>query len=92
MNVFNKILQNEAVAATSLGNPSADYAAHRRRMNAMATMTGTRGFSVPPMEPRKDAQGFTRGDRKRAIRAATADKVSEYRAPEFRHSSAKGAA
>lgn len=91
MNVFNKVLAAEAEAATRLGNPSDNAAAFHRRMNAMATMTGTHGFRVPPLEPRKDAQGLTRGDRKRASRALAASKVTEARAPQFMHSHARRA-
>lgn len=89
MNAFSKVLTVEAESATRLGNPSADYGAHERRMNAMATMTGTAGFRVPPLAPKTDAQGKTRGDRKRELRVATAAKVSENRAPEFMHSAAR---
>ena len=91
MNVFNKVLAAEAEAATRLGNPSDNSASFHRRMNAMATMTGTHGFRVPPMEPRKDAQGKTRGDRKRASRALAASKVTEAREPQFMHSHARRA-
>lgn len=89
MNAFNKVLAAEAEAATRLGNPSDNSASFHRRMNAMATMTRTHGFRVPPMEPRKDAQVLTRGDRKRAARAIAASKVTEARAPQFMHSHAR---
>lgn len=71
MNVFSKILFGEAVEETRLGCPSSDYAALRRRMNRMATMTGMRGFHVPPEEPKVHPTfGTTRGQRKRARHAA----------------------
>jgi hypothetical protein len=89
LNAFNKVLAAEASAATRLGNPSENSAAFHRRMNAMATMTGTHGFPVPPLEPRKDAQGKTRGQRKRAARAKAMAKVGEVRAPQFMHSHAR---
>lgn len=90
-NALAKVLAAEANAATRLGNPSDSVAAFHRRMNAMATMTGTHGFRVPPLEPRTDAQGKTRGQRKRAARALAASKVTEARAPQFMHSHARPA-
>ncbi|RWN51427.1 MAG: hypothetical protein EOS04_24460 [Mesorhizobium sp.] len=89
MNALSRIITAEAVAVTRLGNPSQDYAAQQRRLTAMATMTGTHGFRVPQIEPKTDAQGLTRGDRKRAARAAASAKVSETRAPQFMHSAAR---
>lgn len=89
MNPFAKILNAESVSATRLGNPSEDYASQQRRLTAMATMTGTHGFRVPPVEPKTDAQGKTRGDRKRKAYATAMAKVSETRAPQFMHSAAR---
>lgn len=88
MNALAKILDAEAVATTRLGNPSEDYGAQQRRLTAMATMTGTAGFRVPPVEPAKDAQGLTRGDRKRKSYATAMAKVSEVRPAKFMHSAA----
>lgn len=88
-NAITDSLTSEAESTTRLGNPSEDYGAHKRRMNAMATMTGMRGFSVPPLEPKTDAQGLTRGDRKRKADATARAKVSETREPQFMHSAAR---
>jgi hypothetical protein len=54
-------------------------------MAERAAMTGGRGFRQFPKAIRKYADGATRGDRKRAARATANAKVSEDRAPEFRH-------
>ena len=69
MNIFKKILMGDYQAETRLGCPSNDSAAQKRRLNAMATMTGMRGFSVPPLSPAVHPTfGTTRGQRKRAAR------------------------
>lgn len=60
MNIFNKILEDEYSGDTRLGTPSRDYAAHRRRMNAMATMTMSNGFRIPPKGPKLSKGGKTR--------------------------------
>lgn len=60
MNIFNKILEDEYASDTHLGYPSRDYAAHRRRMNAMATMTRSDGFRIPPKGPKLSKGGQTR--------------------------------
>ncbi len=60
MNIFSKILQDEYAGDRRLGCPSKDYAAQRRRMNAMATMTGSNGFHVPPKGPKLSKGGKTR--------------------------------
>ncbi|RJG46541.1 hypothetical protein [Mesorhizobium sp. DCY119] len=89
MNALSKILQREAANDTRLGIPSADYASQQRRLTAMGTMTGTAGFRVPPLSPKVDAQGKTRGQRKRDAYATAMAKVSEARAPQFMHSAAR---
>lgn len=89
MNAFQKVLEREHADDTRLGMPSRDAAHMLRRATIMASMTGNRGFRLQTKEPRTDAQGLTRGDRKRKARAAAMAKVSESRAPEFMHSAAK---
>ncbi len=88
MNIFKRIVAKEHETDTRLGMPLYDVA-HKRRLDAMSRMTGGNGFPTPAKDPRKDAQGRTRGERKRALRAATMAKVSEDRAPQFMHSAAR---
>jgi len=89
MSIFNKIIEAEHADDYRLGMPAKDAAHFLRCMTAMDNMRGGNGFIKPQKELRKDAQGLTRGDRKRALRAATNEKVSEMRAPEFMHSAAR---
>lgn len=89
MQIFQKALEAEYADDTKLGMPSRDEGHRARRLAVMERMTGGRGFERPAKEPRKDAQGRTRGDRKRAARAAANAKVSEAREPQFMHSSAR---
>lgn len=74
MNIFEKIFVGDRAAERRLGNPSADYAAQQRRLNVMATMTGSDGFRIPPMQPRVNADGTTRGQRKAKARARLIEK------------------
>lgn len=60
MNVFSKVLQDEYVNDTRLGCPSDNAAAFHRRMHAMATMTRSDGFRIPPMGPKLSKGGKTR--------------------------------
>lgn len=64
---------------------AADGMDMQRLLNERSTVTGGNGFRVPPKQPRVFADGTTRGDRKRAARLAANAKVSERRAPEYRH-------
>lgn len=82
MNISGLKLINDIVAKkhdgdTRLGNPSADQAHYDRRMTAMSRMTGGKGFRTPPKAARIFSDGKTRGDRKRALRAATNAKIGE---------------
>ncbi|WP_306049275.1 hypothetical protein [Oceaniradius stylonematis] len=85
MNSFNRILRRDAEADFRLGTPSKDEAARDRRLTAMASLNPS-GFRQHKNEPRKDAQGKTRGDRKREGRARANAKVSEERDEQFMHS------
>lgn len=89
MKAFDAVVAREHENDTKLGMPSTDAGHFHRRMAVMEQMTGGNGFGKLPKEPRKDAQGMTRGDRKRALRAATNAKVSEIRDPQFMHSAAR---
>ncbi|AYM05698.1 hypothetical protein [Agrobacterium tumefaciens] len=88
-NVFEKLAQREHENDTKLGLPSTDCAHFDRRMHLMSSLTGGNGWSKMPKETRKFADGTTRGDRKRALRAAANAKVSEERLPMFMHSAAR---
>ncbi|PAQ03702.1 hypothetical protein LRP31_25610 [Mesorhizobium mediterraneum] len=69
MNIFNKILEDYYANDTRLGCPSKDYAAQRRRMNAMATMTMSNGFSIPPKGRKLSKGGKTRTELEAAGKA-----------------------
>ncbi|MBO0129135.1 hypothetical protein [Agrobacterium burrii] len=88
-NVFEKLAQREHENDTKLGMPSTDAAHFDRRMHLMSSITGGNGWSKLPKEPRKFADGTTRGVRKRAARAAANSKVSENRLPIYMHSAAR---
>lgn len=89
MNVFTKLANDELADASRLGSPAKDATALARRTDTMSRATGGKGFRTPAKEPMKAADGTTRGQRKRALRAATNGKVSEVREPQFMHSSAR---
>jgi len=88
MSVFDRVLARDAENDTRLG-VFLDGIAQKRRLDAMSRMRGGNGFRIPSQEPRKDAQGLTRGMRKRKARALAMERVSEVRAPEFMHSAAR---
>lgn len=88
-NVFDKLAQREHENDTKLGMPSTDPAHFDRRMHLMSVLTGGKGWSNAPKEIRKFADGTTRGDRKRALRAAANARVSENRLPIYMHSAAR---
>lgn len=60
MNIFSKILQREHATDTMLGMPLKDEGARDRRKNAMANMTGGRGFQQPKKGPKLSRGGKTR--------------------------------
>ena len=91
-NVFEKLAQREHENDTKLGMPSTDPAHFDRRMHLMSMLAGGKGFGNLPKEIRKFADGTTRGDRKRAARAAANAKVSEERLPIYMHSAARARA
>ena len=68
MNIFSKVAQKYEGDATKLGCRSKDEGHKNRRMAAMAAMNPN-GFRQYKKEPRLDAQGMTRGQRKRAAEA-----------------------
>lgn len=91
-NVFEKLAQREHENDTKLGTPSTDLAHFDRRLHLMSILTGGKGFRNLPKETRKFADGTTRGDRKRAARAAANAKVSEKRLPIYMHSAVRNRA
>lgn len=86
---FNKVLQTEYGDDTRLGMPAKDSAHRLRRLAAMERMTGGNGFRIPAIKPRTDADGLTRGQRKRKARVIAMERVTENRAPEYMHSAAR---
>lgn len=66
MNIFNKILADRGDREECLGSPLRDPMAIARRQNFFATLTGGNGFRTPKKALRTDAQGLTRGQKKRA--------------------------
>lgn len=67
-NIFDRVIGKERAIETRLGNPLPTREARERRANYFATMTNGKGFRTPPKTPETDAQGRTRGDRKRLAR------------------------
>lgn len=92
MNKFFKkiaaIIHGEQKADVSLGAPAVDRAAYDRRMTLFRNMRGGDGFAKEPGKPRKNADGLTRGQRRRAMAAKSRAKVSEQRPVKYRHASA----
>jgi len=73
----------------TLGMPSTDLMHKARRLTIMERMTGGNGFSALKKEVRTYSDGTTRGERKRAARERANAAVSEDRAPQFMHSTAR---
>ncbi|MCO6407330.1 hypothetical protein [Hoeflea alexandrii] len=67
MNIFDKITAAEWKSASRLGSPARNEYEFLLRNEAMARLNPN-GFRTPPKEPRIDASGKTRGDRKRQRR------------------------
>jgi len=89
MNVFEKLAEAERKMYVLLGVPLGEL--NTGRLTLMRALRGGKGFQAEAKGLRKDAQGLTRGDRKRQARAIANMKVSEVRAPEFQHSFARNA-
>jgi hypothetical protein len=76
VNILSKIFSPKAKSEMTLGNPLSDLdGARSRRLMFFAAKTGGKGFREFPKEPRRDAQGMTRGERKRE-RRAVADRIT----------------
>ncbi|SFB52629.1 hypothetical protein SAMN03159496_04673 [Rhizobium sp. NFR07] len=86
---FQKVLDKEHENDSKLGMPSTSLEHHVRRLTLMERLAGGKGWRDPKKEPRRDAQGLTRGQRKRALRETTNAKVSESRPYLFMHSAAR---
>lgn len=89
MTIFNAIAAREHANDTKLGMPSTDPMHYARRRTIMEKLAGGKGWRTDPKEPKKDAQGLTRGDRKRAARERANAKVSEHRDYELLNSAAR---
>nr|WP_278374577.1 hypothetical protein [Brucella anthropi] len=68
MNIFNKLIAKQVSKEVTLGNPLDDALAISRRQNHFASLRGGNGFRQPKASPKTNAQGLTRGDRKRLMR------------------------
>jgi hypothetical protein len=75
VNIFKKIMVDEAKLERSLGNPLSTPEARERRLNVMALMTGGQGFRTPRQNEKR---GVSAGEKRRRVRAAF--RVAEGRA------------
>jgi hypothetical protein len=69
MSIFNRIVRKERAGEETLGNPLPTWEGAERRLNYFSILRNGKGFRTPKTNPRTDAQGKTRGERKRALRA-----------------------
>lgn len=88
MNIFNKIIKADNDAAFRLGSPAPNEEAHARRLAAMELLNPN-GFKTKPNTPAKNADGLTRGQRRRLKQAEYMAKVSEDRPLKYMHSAAR---
>lgn len=86
---FQKVLDKEHENDSKLGMPATSYEHHVRRKTLMERLAGGKGWRVPKKDVRKFADGTTRGQRKRALRAVFDAKVSEERTHIYMHSAAR---
>lgn len=63
MNIFSKLAAREHETDHCLGNPLFDESAFRRRIHAMAALTGGNGFRQYPKGPKLSKGGMTRRER-----------------------------
>lgn len=88
-NIFNDIVADYHANDFKLGIPSTDAAHFDRRKTVMEKLSGGTGWRSPAKEPKRDAQGLSRGDRKRLAREAANSKVNEDRPYLYMHSAAR---
>ncbi|MEV4606154.1 hypothetical protein MRBLMR1_001094 [Neorhizobium sp. LMR1-1-1.1] len=88
-NIFTDLANREHENDSKLGMPSTSYEHRVRRKTLMEKLAGGKGWRNPKKELRKFANGTTRGQRKRALRAVFDAKVSEDRPYLFMHSAAR---
>lgn len=88
-NIFTTLANLEHENDIKLGMPSTSYEHHIRRKTLMEKLAGGKGWRVPAKKVRKFADGTTRGQRKRALRAVFDAKVSEARPHIYMHSAAR---
>lgn len=67
MNVFENIIESQNAVEQTLGNPLNDPLAIERRLTYFNNLRNGNGFRTPKKTPVKNAQGLTRGDRKRLV-------------------------
>ena len=87
--VFDEIVADYHANDFKLGMPSTDDAHFDRRKTVMEKLSGGKGWRIPAKEPKRNAQGLSRGDRKRLARAASNERVSEDRPYLYMHSAAR---
>lgn len=88
-NIFTDLANREHENDSKLGMPSTSYEHHIRRKTLMERLAGGNGWGKPKKDVRKFADGTTRGQRKRALRAVFDAKVSEDRPHIYMHSAAR---
>lgn len=88
-NIFTDLANREHENDSKLGIPSTSYEHFVRRRTLMERLSGGKGWRSPAKDVRKFADGSTRGQRKRALRAVFDAKVSEERPHIYMHSAAR---
>lgn len=71
MTIFDKILEEQSAPERTLGNPLGDPSAIERRINFFSFLTKGKGYRKVSEGPKKNAQGKTRGERKREMHERT---------------------
>lgn len=71
MTIFNKVLDRLFKEAVSLGRPATDFAFRQEQMFNM----NPKGWRMPKKAVRLDAQGLSRGDKKRIARDKAREKA-----------------
>ncbi|MDK4727430.1 hypothetical protein [Rhizobium phaseoli] len=88
-NIFDKLAADYHANDFKLGMPSTDEGHRVRRLTVMERITGGKGFRSLPKEPGRNAEGLSRGDRKRLSRERANAAVNEARPYQHMHSAAR---